>query len=395
MTSIRLSNDGYSFHTVELKIHPDSETFHSALKALYNAASKSKGPHQRTYPIRKYKSKVNIPHCSTLLSHHGILLYLTETAKKNRHTYTIKAVVNPRKVLEPKSGYLGIAPTDSDSLERFQDEFTTLMRKYHFPEFLDEWTLTRLDLCVNLQLNKKKSAHEICRLLHKDLLPPKLERVFFYDPTADKKTREAQKEADKHSICLTNGSYSLVVYDKLFQGKAEGLGDHDAWHHLPDGVLRLELRCYRPYLDKLLDDKDFTLTSEQLYWLAQHSRKLILKKASRIFSSGTHYKPDAAKILIEQSTSHKKVRKQLWWLFRRMRYPFTREQLDRGMKKQFKLKPRTVEARLKQLQTLGINLVPLRKDFYLNQLPSLPLILELLEDDSTTVRLKSDGEIVY
>lgn len=65
------------------------------------------------------------------------------------------------------------------------------------------------------------------------------------------------------------------------------------------------------------------------------------------------------------------------------------------MKKQFKLKPRTVEDRLRQLQELGINLVPLRADFYLNQLPSLPLILELLGDDSTTVKLKSDGELEY
>lgn len=211
----------------------------------------------------------------------------------------------------------------------------------------------------------------------------------------EKETQKKQKEADKHSICLENGSYSLVVYDKLFQGETEGLDDQDAWRRLPDGILRLELRCYKPYLDKLLDEKDLTLTSEQLHWLAQHSRKLILKKVSKIFSSGTHYKPDAARILIEQSNCHEDVREQLWWLVRRMRYPFTRKQLDIGMKKQFNLKPRTVEDRLKQLQSLGINLIPLRKDFYLNQMPSLPLILELLEDDSTTVRLKSDGEIVY
>lgn len=65
------------------------------------------------------------------------------------------------------------------------------------------------------------------------------------------------------------------------------------------------------------------------------------------------------------------------------------------MRKQFSLNPRTVEKRLNQLQDLDINLFPLRKDFYLDQLPSLSLILELLEDDSTTIKLKSNGEIEY
>lgn len=182
---------------------------------------------------------------------HGILLYLTETVKGGWRSDTIKAVVNPRKVLEPESGYLGIAPTDSDSLERFQDAFTLLMRKYHLPEFLEEWKLTRLDLCVNLQLNKKKSAREFCRLLQKNLLPSKLKRASFLNPNADKKEQKRQKDRDRHSVCLTNGSYEIIVYDKLFQVKTEDLDGDTAWESLPDGILRVELRCFSLYLDQL------------------------------------------------------------------------------------------------------------------------------------------------
>ena len=193
MSNIKTTSDGYSFHTLELKAHPDGEIFNRALKLLYKAAKKSKDPRQTTYPLTKYNSKNIKSHCSTMLSSCGILLYLTEKiSKKGWHSYTIKAVVNPRKVLDPECSYLGIAPTDEESLSQFQDKFTTLMRRYHLPEFLDEWTLTRLDLCVNLQLNKKKSAREFCRLLQKDLLPPKLERVFFYDPDADKEAQKRQ-----------------------------------------------------------------------------------------------------------------------------------------------------------------------------------------------------------
>lgn len=156
MSNIKTTSDGYSFHTLELKAHPDGEIFNRALKLLYKAAKKSKDPRQTTYPLTKYNSKNIKSHCSTMLSSCGILLYLTEKiSKKGWHSYTIKAVVNPRKVLDPECSYLGIAPTDEESLSQFQDKFTTLMRRYHLPEFLDEWTLTRLDLCVNLQLNKK------------------------------------------------------------------------------------------------------------------------------------------------------------------------------------------------------------------------------------------------
>jgi len=391
MTSIKLTSDGYAFHTMELKIHPDGKIYNKALKTLYSAAKKSKDPHCRTYPLSKYKNQDDC-HCSTVLSEHGILLYLTTSQFNER--YTIKAVVNPRKVLDPKSDYLGIAPTDSRSLEWFQDEFTALMRKYHLPAFLDEWKLTRFDLCVNIQLDKKKSAREFCRLLQKDLLPPKMKRVYFCNSESDKENSDFQRERDKHSICLANDSYELVVYDKLFQIKSESLRDKNAWdkHKLPDSILRLELRCLPDYLDK--KTKGLKSSSEKIYWLAQHSRDLILEKAAKAFSGGTHYKPDAAKKIIDKSKYQKNTRKQLWWLFNRLRHPFNLMHLEKGMKKEFELKPRTVAMRLQQLEDLGINIVPLRKDFYLEQLPSLPNILERLEDDSTSIEVDSDGSII-
>lgn len=395
MSKIKTTSDGYSFHTLELKAHPDSESFHDVLELLYKAAKKSKDSRYTTYPLKEYESETLKPHCSTMLSPHGILLYLTERIKDDWHKYTIKAIVNPRKVLEPGCSYLGIAPTDVESLDRFQDEFTSLMRRYDLPEFLDEWTMTRLDLCVNLQLNKKKSAQGFCRLLQKDLLPPKLERVFFFDPDADKELQKKQKDADRHSVCLENDSYGIVVYDKLYQAKVEGLTESDSWHELPDSILRLELRCFRTYLKKLAEKEGLDSTSEQLYWMAQNSRELILKKVHQIFSGGTHYKPDIAKQIINDSKYHETTCEQLQWLINRTRYPFNLRQLEKGMRKKFELNPRAVVKRLEQLDNLGIDLVPLRNDFYLDQLPSLPKILELLEDDSTSFKLTSNGEIEW
>lgn len=149
------------------------------------------------------------------------------------------------------------------------------------------------------------------------------------------------------------------------------------------------------YLKKLAKKEGLESTSEQLNWMAQNSRELILKKASQAFSGEMHYKPDIVKQIISESDYHETTREQLRWLVERTRYAFTYEHLKEGLAKNFGLKPRTVAKRLEQLERLGINLVPLRKDFYLDQLPSLPLILELLEDDSTSFKLTSDGKIEW
>ncbi len=157
----------------------------------------------------------------------------------------------------------------------------------------------------------------------------------------------------------------------------------------------MELRCFRIYLKKLAKEEGLDSTSEQLCWLAQNSRELILKKVSQVFSGGTHYKPDIAKKIVGDSNHQEATCEQLQWLINRTRHPFTLRQLEKGMKKKFKLTPRTVAQRIEQLECLGINLVPLRQDFYLKQLPSLPMILELLEDDSTSFKLASNGEIEW
>lgn len=397
MTSIRLTSDGYSFHTMELKTHLSKKDYNRAVATLYQAARNSKDGRCRTYPLSKYQ-KQNMSHCSTVLSSHGILLYLTKTKKNHNNPYTIKAVVNPRKVLDPECDFLGIMPSDKDSLELFQDKFTLIMRKYHLPEFLDNWTLTRIDLCVNLQFNKKKSARELCRLLQKDLLPPKMKQVLFsvQDTKPEKLKSQIEQNAQRnaHSVCLKNNSYAVVVYDKLFQVQSEKLADHSTWENLPSGVLRLELRCYKPYLKKHLDKKLFPLTSSQIHYLTENSRKLLVRQIKKAFSIGTHYKPDTAKGIIRSSSYQKHTQEQLCALFDRMRHPFDLHQLERWMGNRFDLNPRTVAKRLEQLHALGINRVPLRKDFYLDQLVSLPQMIEYLEDDSVTLKLTTDGSVI-
>ncbi len=385
--SIYLTEDEYSFHTVELKFHLERKHFYRLLDRLYQS-DKNNHHHTLTYKISKYQTETVKPYCSTTLSEHGILLYLTESTHNKIHIFTVKAVVNPRKVINSNCSLIRIAPSNKDSLQDFEDKFNALMKPYKI--CLAKATLTRIDLCVNIQLNNKKLAEELFRLLHKNLPPHKLKQIYFYDPFDSEEDQEEQKEIDKHSICIKNNSYQIIVYDKLFQIKTMRLEDSDTWCKLPEGLLRLELRCSRSYIKELLDTEDLKTPLDQIHWLASHSQEIMLKKVSQVFNSGTYYRPNKARKIITDSSFHKKTREQLLWMIERMRYPFTREQLENNLQEQFQLKPRTVEKRLKQLQKLGINPVPLRKDFYLKQMPSLPTMLELLENDPAALSLMLD-----
>lgn len=193
MTTIKLTSDGYSYHTLELKFHPSPERYGQVLKYFYDQAKHSS--HGRTYPL-PYRSKTLDAHCSTVLCHRGILLYFTLSKDHSGVRATIKAVINPRRLIDPDCDYLGIMPSDEDSFEYFQERFTATMRKYHLPDFLDDWKLTRLDLCVNLLCSKKKSAREQCRLLHKVMLKEEMTRECFLDKSADANTQEEQKKQD-------------------------------------------------------------------------------------------------------------------------------------------------------------------------------------------------------
>ena len=390
MTTITLTSDGYSYHTLELKAHPSPNEYRQMLQHFYDQAKHS--PHGRTYRL-PYCSKTLETHCSTVLSSHGILLYFTLKKDRSGIRATIKAVINPRRLIDPDCDYLGIMPPDETSFEYFQDQFTAIMRKHHLPDFLDDWKLTRLDLCVNLLCSQKKSAHEQCRLLHKVMLKEEMTRVCFLDKSADVNTQKEQKERDKHSIKWCNDSYALTIYDKLFQSETEGLSISKRKSY--NGILRVEFQCQRNYLRKIEKKVDLDTTSDLLWYMSINSRKIILEHVNRFLPGGIHYKPKAAQKIIRSSSRQKRTKGQLIWLIKQLRYSYTMDSLQKKVEKKFSLTPRSLDKRIDQLQKLGINPIPLRSDFYLDCLPSVPVILESLDDEFSSIKIDKEGNIEH
>ena len=95
-------------------------------------------------------------HCCKWFKKQGTNRYFSVT--EGSHA-TIKAVVNPRKLIDPDSRYLGIFPPNEESVSEFADSFTSIMRKAGLPDFSEGWQATRIDLCVNLEQSAQKRSY--------------------------------------------------------------------------------------------------------------------------------------------------------------------------------------------------------------------------------------------
>lgn len=91
------------------------------------------------------------------VARHGVRIELEHnTNTAGPETFFIRMTINPRKLLEPESSYLGILPPTKDAAEAVAKAFRKLLKHTPFDCELDDYYLTRVDLCANLQCDNGK-----------------------------------------------------------------------------------------------------------------------------------------------------------------------------------------------------------------------------------------------
>lgn len=120
-------------------------------------------------------------------------------------------IVNPHKLIYPKSGYLGILPSTEESLELLEKTFYSVLKKSPFERNMSRHYLTRVDLCTNIHCDRQDVFRELVRLLRKTATPKKYERKYYQNP--DKKKAN---HYSKHYIRIACGSQKPVIYDKTY-----------------------------------------------------------------------------------------------------------------------------------------------------------------------------------
>lgn len=369
---ITLTSEGFSYHTLELTWNPTYSQFWD----IYQYLKKISGQHE-FYQLKQYENECTF--CGALAAH-GIRIYLTKTEYKN----VVKLIVNPRRLIDTNASYLGIMPPGSDALEQFEQMFIDCMRQVHLPEFLEDWKLTRLDLCVNIIWNKKKGPHELIRLLRKWPAPAGYVKDDFDGTDAGKRRRGVK---NTHIVKYSNDSLALVVYDKVYQVRKENLVRKAEC--IPKAILRVELQCKNPWLKTYRKKQHISGTCDLIASLSWNSRELICQYAETLFKSGTHYKLETMKNkLLQDGRIRKKTRKRMLRIASCLR---DSKHAETALK-ELKLSKKQLKTCFDHFERLHIHPVALRDGYPLDKVPSLPDLLQELEEDETKLRLRSQAK---
>lgn len=264
-----LEPDGFSIHTFELSQMLKKKEFYRTKSELYEMKETS------DCEGTMYREREGFHVCSYFQSN-GIRLALEHSKTENAHLYFVRMIVNPRKLIDPCSSYLGIFPPEKSSIHQLKEEFAELFRFTPIDNDINHYKLRRLDFCTNISCDTTEFFREMVRVLRKLPTPPKYTRIYH-----EEKDKKKQNKYNKHYIKFACGTHSLVMYDKTYQIEDQNLSVE--YEDLPQGILRFELQCGRDYLrqyEKVHFPKN---TTDFLWKLTKNSQNMITRHFAQCF----------------------------------------------------------------------------------------------------------------
>ena len=361
-----LEADGFSVHTFEISRKLTKSEWNYCKGKLYDQSKvfskgcvykESKGVHR----VSRYEAN-------------GLRITLEHAHdQEDSRGYYVRMVVNPRKVIDPDASYIGIFPPERSNITELQAAFHTLLKRSAFNDQLDDYYLSRVDLCVNMRCDHKKIFREVVRVLRKLPTPPKYKRV-----SRKEKDRKKANKYNKHYIKFQCGTHSLVIYDKTYQVTEQGL--QVDYEDLPEGVLRFEVQYQRSVLRGLEKKLATDNPSELLWHLMQKSEKRICKHFEQCFADVQFCQIEEIERRIMGSKYEDEIKQAMLEFTHRMQRKQSVDQVLEEMASEGFF----VEDLLRKVHKLGFSSIPLWKNFCTQQIPG-PVSL---------LRMISEGEVV-
>ena len=167
--------------------------------------------------------------------------------------------------------------------------------------YLDNWFLTRVDLCVNIAIDKSFDLQKYIYYLKKTVRKYNNRLDGFKD-----------ENIDPFSFKLFTNNTALVVYDKTHQLEL----DSDL------NVMRIELQIRKRKIKNTLLDLDPSLyyrydyippLLDKLIILSQNAKEIMIDNIRRIMPIGDYYNEDSINYILDmRGFISKKVRDDLW-----------------------------------------------------------------------------------
>lgn len=363
---VRLTSDGFGFHTIELKQRCTEDQFQRIRRRLARISKDGEFHELGKYGDDRW--------CCEHFCKRGIRIYLSEVEGSGFTHYVVKLVVNPRLLFDPDVGYLGIMPYGETALDLMEQAFTGIMREIKLcdvlPEFMKNWRLTRIDLCVNFVFDRIKLPRQFIDLIRRGPMCGGYKRETNTDIYNSNSVTEAM---EKHSVKFSAGDeyLALVVYDKAYQCKKKRLSIPRKFESV--GILRVELQCRQDWLKTHLPKKyhpskasDHDLypfknrhTIEIIKYLAGNSRNLICQYAQKLLPDGDYCRYGILKEHIKAAGSiSEKVAKRMILIAKSLRDDTFGEAEVNLLKQMSKKQLRTA---MDCFRILGLSPIPLDK----------------------------------
>ena len=361
-----LEADGFSIHTFEISRKLTKSEWNYCKGKLYDQSKVfSKGC--------VYKESEGV-HRVSQYEANGLRITLEHAHdQENSRGYYVRMIINPRKVIDPNASYIGIFPPEKSSIIELQAAFHTLLKQSVFNDQLDDYYLSRVDLCVNIRCDHKKIFREVVRVLRKLPTPPKYKRV-----SRKEKDKKKANKYNKHYIKFQCGTHSLVIYDKTYQATEQGL--RVDYEDLSGGVLRFEVQYQRSVLRGLEKKLNTDNPSELLWYLMQKSEKRICKHFEQCFADVQFCQIEEIEKRITGSKYEDETKQTMLELTHRMQRKQSVDQVLEEMRSE----GFAADDLLRRVHRLGFSPIPLWKNFCAQQIPG-PVSL---------LRMISDGEVV-
>lgn len=362
-----LEPDGFSVHTMELSAQLTRREFHEVKAYLYEQE------HDAIYEEKSWTGNGKLYRCP-LYQAHGIRLFLSKNRHEEFEKYILRLIVNPRRLIEPECSYLGILPSMKSSILELSQAFQKLFDNTPIPSSVNCYRLSRIDCCTNIRCDKKAPFREMIRVLRKLPAPPKYERRYYTHP--DKKKAN---QYNKHYIRFACGSQELVIYDKTYQVSENDLVvDYES---LPKGIMRFEVQQSRTSIHKVEKTMDAPTTEKLIWYFTKHSREIILGTFSRCFADTPFFHIDKLEDVIQKSRFNAEKKEAMLALVSLLQ---RKQSVDKALKTLEKTGVDTTGL-LDHFKRMGINPIPLRQNFKVQNLPSPVTLLRTVGQQDVLV----------
>lgn len=287
-----LTEEGFSFHTFELKKPLTFEEYRTIKNAIYSLA--------KTKKFRVYQIKNAI--ISEQYKRYGILMKLYDNGPNLPH---MELRGNPRLACEDYN-YIGIFNCTEENIKTVRDKINELLSMVCSPYLFDELTFSRIDFCVNIQLNDPLLSDQYMRCIRKCYVPKSFRRERF---TPDEWN---YKEKNKHSFRAFQKESVFTIYDKTFQLEQEHLLYSN--QSCPTALIRFEVSFKRPAIKKLIKQNScFTERSntEFLRFFGLTSQSVLERYVRKFFPEGVYLTYQKTKETILRADIKRKIRKRM------------------------------------------------------------------------------------